>query len=461
MPESSANQSRAGLVNRIWNSIFTEPLLPKTDQQRRRFLLKNLILHFRPQTVPQRTLKFSLTWGLGGMAAVLVLLQISTGLLLKFIYEPFPVRAYASVLSLQNDVFFGQFIRNIHHWSANLLVLIIFLHLLRIFFTGAFRPPRQFNWIIGLCLFLLVLIANFTGYLLPWDQLAYWAVTICIGMLDYIPAVGLWLQKIIRGGPQIGPATLHNFFTLHTAVLPVCLLLLMAFHFWRVRKAGGLVIPRSTDEDIITRPDHVLTIPNLILREVVVALMLIASVLVISIFFNAPLEEQANPGLSPNPTKAPWYFAGLQELLLHFHPIFAVLVLPLAAFVALLYLPYADDNDNSSGIWFRSHTGRRLAVVSATISMVAVPLLIVIDEYAIDFTTWMPNAASVISNGLIPAILLLAAVVGFYILLKKKFAASKEEAIQSVFVLLLVAFVVLTVTGIWFRGKGMGLIVPW
>jgi len=461
MPESSVNQSRAGLFNRIWNSIFTEPLLPETDRQRRRFLLKNLIFHFRPQTVPESTLKFTLSWGLGGMAAVLVLLQISTGLLLKFIYEPFPARAYASVLSLQNDVFFGQFIRNIHHWSAKLLVLIIFLHLLRVFFTGAFRPPRQFNWIIGLCLFLLVLIANFTGYLLPWDQLAYWAVTICIGMLDYIPVVGLWLQKIISGGPQIGPATLQNFFTIHTAVLPVCLVLLMAFHFWRVRKAGGLVIPRSPNEDIETRPDHVLTIPNLVLREVVVALVLIASVFVISIFFNAPLEEQANPGLSPNPTKAPWYFAGIQELLLHFHPVFAVFILPLAAFVALLYLPYADDNDNSGGIWFRSQSGRRLAAVSATIALVAAPLLIIIAEYVIDFTNWMPGTAPVISNGLIPAVILLAAVVGYYMLLKKKFAASKEEAIQAVFVLLLVAFVALTVTGIWFRGIGMRLTFPW
>lgn len=395
------------------------------------------------------------------MAAVLVLLQISTGLLLKFKYEPSPARAYASVVSLQNDVFFGQFIRNIHHWSANILVLIIFLHLLRIFFTGAFRPPRQFNWIIGLCLFLLVLIANFTGYLLPWDQLAYWAVTICIGMLDYIPVVGLWLQRVISGGSQIGPATLQNFFTVHTAVLPVCLLLLMAFHFWRVRKAGGLVIPRSPNEEIESRPDHVLTIPNLILREVVVALVLIAAVFVISIFFNAPLEEQANPGLSPNPTKAPWYFAGIQELLLHFHPVFAVFVLPLTAFVALLYLPYADDIDSSSGIWFRSRSGRRQAAVSAAIALAAAPLLIVINEYVIDFTNWMPNTAPAISNGLIPAIILLAAVVGYYILLEKKFAASKEEAIQAVFVLLLVAFVMLTATGIWFRGKGMGLILPW
>jgi hypothetical protein len=129
--------------------------------------------------------------------------------------------------------------------------------------------------------------------------------------------------------------------------------------------------------------------------------------------------------------------------------------------VALLYLPYADDIDDSSGIWFRSQSGRRPAAVSAIIALVAAPLLIVINEYVIDFTNWMPNTAPAISNGLIPTIILLAAVAGYYILLKKKFAASKEEAIQAVFILLLVAFVMLTVTGIWFRGKGMELIFPW
>jgi DNA-binding CsgD family transcriptional regulator len=138
-----ANSGISEYFHRIFQSIFPDPLIPKSEQERKRYLLKNLILHFRPSTVPEKTLKFSLTWGLGGMAATLVLLQFVTGLLLKFVYEPTPVAAYTSILVLQNEVVFGQLIRNMHHWSANLLVLIVFLHMLRFFFTGAFHPPRQ------------------------------------------------------------------------------------------------------------------------------------------------------------------------------------------------------------------------------------------------------------------------------------------------------------------------------
>ena len=200
MPEHNAplvDNSR--LPRRIWRSVFTDPLIPRSEQGRKRFLLKNLILHFRPLTVPEKTLDFSLTWGLGGMAAILVVLQFGTGLLLKFVYEPNPVSAYASIQHIQNAVMFGQLVRNIHHWSANLLVLIVFLHMLRVYFTGALLPPRQFNWIIGLSLFGLVLFANLTGYLLPYDQLAFWAVTVSTGMLEYIPVIGVHLQQMLRG----------------------------------------------------------------------------------------------------------------------------------------------------------------------------------------------------------------------------------------------------------------------
>jgi quinol-cytochrome oxidoreductase complex cytochrome b subunit len=289
--EHSPSPRITGFFHQIFRSIFPDPLIPKSDQERKRYLLKNLILHFRPPTVPEKTLKFSLTWGLGGMAAVLIFLQLGTGLLLKFVYVPTPLGAYKSILVLSNEVVFGQLIRNIHHWSANFLVLIVFLHMLRVFFTGAFHPPRQFTWIIGLGLFCLVLTANFTGYLLPYDQLAYWAVTVSTGMLEYIPAVGYRLQEIIRGGNEIGPATLNIFFAIHTAIVPVGLIILMAFHFWRIRKSGGLVIPRSPGGKIEEKPIRVPTLPHLLLRELVVALALIAVVMVVSVFFDVPLGD--------------------------------------------------------------------------------------------------------------------------------------------------------------------------
>ena len=140
------------MFQQILRSIFPEPLLPRTEAQRKRFPLKNLVLHFRPATVPQKTMRLSLTWGLGGMAFVLVALLLGTGLLLKFYYLPSPEKAYESVLYLQNTVLFGRLIRNIHHWSANLGFLLMIAHMLRVMFTGAFRPPRIVTYLVGLVL---------------------------------------------------------------------------------------------------------------------------------------------------------------------------------------------------------------------------------------------------------------------------------------------------------------------
>lgn len=306
-------------------------------------------------------------------------------------------------------------------------------------------------------MFLLTLASNFTGYLLPWDQLAFWAITICTGMLEYIPGIGMGLQKVVRGGADIGPATLSIFFAIHTAIIPAGLIILMPFNFWRVRKAGGLVIPRKPDDDPQERGDSVATIPNLIVRELVVAAVLIALILHFSILFNAPLETKANPGLSPNPTKAPWYFAGLQELLLYFHPLFAVLVIPAVIVGMLFLLPFIRYDAETAGVWFASQQGRKTAVAAAVVAVILSSLGIVADEYVIDFAAWMPAVPVVISNGLLPAALVLAGIIGFYWWIKKKYCTTNNEAIQAVFVLLLAAFVILTVTGIWFRGVGMRL----
>jgi quinol-cytochrome oxidoreductase complex cytochrome b subunit len=394
------------------------------------------------------------------MAVVLVCMLFITGLMLKFVYQPVPDRAYESIIHLQNNVLFGQLIRNIHHWSGNVLLIIVFLHFVRIFFTGAFHPPRQFNWIIGLSMFLAVLASSITGYLLSWDQLAFWAITICTGMLEYIPGIGGWLQGLIRGGSDIGSATLSIFFAIHTAVIPAGLLILMPFHFWRVRKAGGLVVPHTPDEDPGSRDDRVPTIPNLILREIVVAVVLIASIMVVSAIFNAPLGDKANPGLSPNPTKAPWYFAGIQELLLHFHPLFALFIIPALMLFVLVSVPYLNYQTDTAGVWFASYQGRQMAFLAAVVAFIVTPIGIAADEYVIDFAAWLPNIPGEIRNGLIPFTLMLTATILFYKVMKKKFSSNNNEALQSVFVLLLVAFIILTVTGIWFRGLDMKLSLP-
>ncbi|MBW1900128.1 MAG: cytochrome b N-terminal domain-containing protein [Deltaproteobacteria bacterium] len=457
---NSPSSESQGLSRRVFQSIFPYPIIPKTDQERKRYLIKNLVLHLRPPTVPEKTLKFTLTWGLGGMAAVLVLLQIGTGIMLKFAYEPTPMAAYASIQTMQHNVVFGQLIRNIHHWCANLLVLIVFLHMLRVFFTGAFHLSRQFNWIIGLGLFSFVLIANFTGYLLPYDQLAYWAVTVSTGMLEYIPGIGIYLQETVRGGSDIGRATLRIFFAIHTAIVPVGLIILMAFHFWRIRRAGGLVVPRAPAEEIEEKPILVPTLPNLLLRETVVTLVLIAVVLTLSIFLNAPLGDPANPGLSPNPTKAPWYFMGFQEILLHFHPLTALFFIPVLMFIGLVSIPYIHYPSNTAGIWFASSKGRRMALEAAFAALIVTPIGILVDKYMVDFTEWMPGLSPAISNGLIPVGIGLSGFYGFHLLLKRRYSANRNESIQMAFVFFLTIFIILTMTGIWFRGSGMALSWP-
>jgi quinol-cytochrome oxidoreductase complex cytochrome b subunit len=453
-------QERLSLFQRIKGSVFPSMLGSEKARETYRQFFNSLVFHFRPRKVPERTLRFTLTWGVGGMAALLIFVQMGTGLLLKFVYQPFPDRAYESILHLQQGVLFGQLVRNMHHWAGNTLLIIVFLHFLRVFFTGAFHHPRQFNWIIGLGLFLTVLLSNFSGYLLPWDQLSFWAITICTGMLDYIPGVGLWLQQLIRGGSEVGPSTLSNFYAIHTAILPAILIVLMPFHFWRVRKAGGLVVPRNQEEDADFRGDMVPSIPDLMLREIVVATILIASLLMISTIFNAPLGAKANLGLSPNPTKAPWYFLGFQEILLHFHPLIALCLIPLFILIALAGLPYLQYPFSTAGVWFASLKGRRTAMLSAVVALIATPLSILLDEYAFDFSAWMPSLPPLITNGLFPLCIIGLGFCLFYFLMRLRYSPSRNEAVQMVFVFFITAFIILTVTGIWFRGSGMRLEWP-
>jgi quinol-cytochrome oxidoreductase complex cytochrome b subunit len=384
--------------------------------------------------------------------------MIFTGVLLMLAYEPSPERAYDSVIGLQEQFLFGGLIRNIHHWSANILVAVVLLHMLRVLFTGGFHGPRRFNWVLGLGLLAGILAANFTGYLLPWDQLAFWAVTICTGMFGYVPWIGEWLQVMARGGPEVGSATLVIFYAFHTTLVPVILVLLMGFHFWRVRKAGGVVDPRPDEEIIEQKPDYVSTLPDLLLREFAAGLALIAFVVLLSVFFDAPLGPPANPGMSTNPAKAPWYFVGFQEMQLHFHPLIAVVVIPGLVALALLAMPYLRYPRELTGPWLLTDTGRCTAVVAAVIGLVATPLLILLDELVLQPGAGLP---SLFGRGVLPLVLLAVVIYAFIRLLIKRFGASKGEVVQAVFVLFLAGLVVLTVTGVWFRGPGMALVWPW
>jgi len=481
---------KAGLPARFWSSIFRRSPIPRTDHDRKWIVAHTLVLHMRPIRVPARTIRYTHTFGLGGMSLVLVLLLMATGVLMMFAYEPSPERAYDSVVGMQEEVLFGRLVRGVHYWSANLLVLIALAHLLRVYLTGAFHGARQFNWLIGLSLLLCVLVSAFTGYLLPWDQTSFWAITICTEMVAYVPVIGAALQRVIRAGPEIGPATMISFYTVHTTIIPALLIVLMAWHFWRVRKAGGVVVPSdsvgtsttaasggapggSPDPDLTVAPtvdthpmrrretEYVLFLPHLLLREAVVALVLVAIILQLAIFIGAPLGDPANPGMSPNPAKAPWYFLGFQELLLHFHPLFAVFVIPLLAALALAYVAYARYDDELAGNWFLTDKGKRMALVAAATALIVTPLWVLLDEWGLALTGRFPGAAPAVVDGLVPFVVLLAGIAGFYVLMKKRFDAPRNEAVQALFVLLFVGFALLTVVGVWFRGEGMALVWPW
>jgi len=449
-----------GLLRRIWRSAFRGPGIPRTDRDRAWVTFNTLLLHLRPIRLPARTLPFTHTFGLGGSGLVLFLLLTVTGALKMLVYQPAAGAAYDSVLALERQVLFGGLVRGVHYWSANLLIVVVLLHTARVLLTGGFHGLRQFNWVIGCVLLACVLAFNFTGYLLPWDQLSYWAVTIVTAMLGYLPLIGGALERIARGGPELGTDTIVLFYTLHTTILPVTILFLMALHFWRVRKAGGVVMPPAPpgEED---EGEKVLFLPNLLLREVALAAALTAAVFVLAALFGAPLGAPANPGMSPNPAKAPWYFVGFQELLIHFHPTFAVLLIPLLGAGALVLLPYLTRDDEPAGNWFLSERGRRLAGVAALLAVVVTPVAVLLDALIGGAAQGVAGLPGWLTGGVLPFAVLLGSLLGFHRTLRRRHGASVNEAAQATAVLLGVAFAVLTLIGVYFRGEGMALAWPW
>lgn len=437
------------------------PAYPKDDRSRMRMVVDSLVLHLHPSKVPERTLNWTYTWGLGGLSGMLIVLLGLTGILLQMNYTPSPPQAYLDILSLRSNTWFGDFLRNIHHWSANLLVIVSVLHLLRVFFTGGFRHPRELNWLLGIEMLLLVLAANFTGYLLPWDQLAYWAITVGASIITYIPIIGDTLSRLLLGGPEVGAATLLNFYSLHISFIPLGIVILMSYHFWRVRKDGGLTIPKTLNEKEAAKMERVTTIPHLVRRELVFAIAWLAIIFTWSMFVPAPLEGIANPAVSPNPAKAPWYFLGIQELLLHFHPFIGAILIPGLALGVLAMLPFFDLSMDSVGIYFRSKRGRYLSLLAVGLAILLTPAWVVLDEYFIDWAAWLPGWPSLVSNGIIPLAFLLLSLVGLDEWLKSTFRATQEERILGLFIFLATGLVVLTIIGIFFRGPGMSLVWPW
>jgi len=226
---------------KIWRSIFRTKLPISTNLDRSLVIFNSLTLHIHPVKVRKKAIRFSYTFYLGMISFFLFVILIVTGILLMLYYQPAIPNAYQNMKDIQYVVSNGTFLRNMHRWSAHLMVFTVFLHMLRVFFKGAYKPPREFNWIIGVILLLLTLLLSYTGYLLPYDQLSYWAVTVGANIVKYVPFIGTKIRFLLLGGNQIGDYTLVRFYVLHCVILPSVMLLLVALHFWRIRKDGGLL----------------------------------------------------------------------------------------------------------------------------------------------------------------------------------------------------------------------------
>ena len=385
-PKTSFLATLMDIPRNVWSSIFRNPL-PSNDLERSATSFTNFFLHIHPVKVHKNSLRPAYTFGLGLISFFLFVILIVSGILLMFYYVPSTTQAYDRMLDLRGSVAFGTLLRNMHRWSAHGMVAVVFLHLCRVFLTGSYKKPREFNWVVGVILFLLTLFMSFTGYLLPWDQLAFWAITVGTAIAGYAPVIGKDIQFLLMGGTSVGQEALLRFYVLHVAVLPAILTLMIAIHFWRIRKDGGLSRPEDADPKVTLEPmetssapkasvlepkkvygfqglvrgpltkvgqipdNTVFSWPNLFLAELFTFVVTLSAILILSLLFNAPLEEPVNALHPPNPAKAPWYFLGLQEMV-SYSAFWGGIGVPGIFVLLLLGTPYLDRGPKGVGKWF-------------------------------------------------------------------------------------------------------------
>ncbi len=230
--------------NRIWGSIFRSGF-GETNLHRALAIQQNVFLHMASVKVRKRSLSFRVTWFLGTLSLGSFLILVLTGIPLMLYYHPSVPQAYNDMNDLRFVVSAGVFLRNLHRWSAHAMVLLVFAHMFKVFYRGAYRPPRQFNWVIGVVLLLITLFLSYTGYLLPWDQLAFWAITVGSNLISAVPLIGARIRFLVLGGNSVNANALLRFYVLHCVILPLAAAALVAMHFWRIRKDGGLYSPES------------------------------------------------------------------------------------------------------------------------------------------------------------------------------------------------------------------------
>ncbi len=230
--------------SRVWKSIFRRGAA-RTNRTRGLAIFGNLFLHMLPVKVREKSLRARATYYLGSFSFLLFLVLVITGVLLMFYYHPATPQAYRDMKDLRFVVSNGVFLRNLHRLAAHLMVLAVFWHMFHVFYRGGYRPPHEFNWVVGVVLLLLTLFLSYTGYLLPWDQLAFWAITVGTNIISAMPMLGKQVRFLLLGGNLVGENALLRFYVLHCVVLPLLAVVLIALHFWRIQKDGGLTVPEE------------------------------------------------------------------------------------------------------------------------------------------------------------------------------------------------------------------------
>jgi quinol-cytochrome oxidoreductase complex cytochrome b subunit len=346
--------------------------------------------HIRPTFYHKAITKLYPTFRLGFLSGLLFAVEIVTGVFLMVFYTPSPDAAYGDMLNILSNVPFGKFVRDIHRLGAELMVIVVVLHMARTFLTASYKKPRQFTWSTGVVLLLITLFLSFSGYLLPWDQLAFWAVTIGTSMAEAAPPpqVGEAANLLLRGAPDIGAGGLLRFYLLHVIFLPLTGLLFFSVHYYKVIRHGHSLPPdmEEVGEDTARRvkpEDRINFLPDIFANELLwVGIVILAMVVVVMTVFEAPLESHADPNNTPLHSKAPWYFYWLQGLLkdpvlwilgkfgitlpsaIWNSKIILGLALPTLLGVVLLFLPYLDRNPS------RRYKDRRVALAIGGISAV-------------------------------------------------------------------------------------------
>jgi cytochrome b6 len=285
-------------------------------------------------------------FALGGTPAYLFIVQIFTGILLAFYYEASPLTAYGSVETITREVSFGWYIRSVHKWAATLMIVAVILHQMRVFFTGAYRKPREVNWIVGMCLLFCTLLTGFTGYSLVYEQLSFWGATVGANIADTVPFIGGFIRRMMLGGDAYNQATLSRFFVVHAAILPVTIVLLVAVHITVIRLQGVTEfrfkdVEEGTPKTFNFFPDHLYT-------EIIIGLVLMVLLSTLATILPATLGPQADPLQTPEVIKPEWFFYVAFRWLKLFGGTVAVLSMGFIVFVIFAW-PFIDG-------WIRRHT---------------------------------------------------------------------------------------------------------